>query len=99
MIAVDERMGIVWLRMAWGVREEGGDQLTVWETFKVYDGQIHAVEAFMRILPIDKRNGGLGVAPEVGRGPHPHLESAGVPAVAPGFNGAVSETRYLRGLS
>ena len=58
VIAVDERMGIVWLRMAWGVQKEGGDQLTVWETFKIYDGQIHAVEAFMRILPIDKRNGG-----------------------------------------
>jgi L-ascorbate metabolism protein UlaG (beta-lactamase superfamily) len=51
-------MGIVWLRMAWGVQKEGGDQLTVWETFKVYDGQIHAVEAFMRILPVEKRNGG-----------------------------------------
>jgi len=58
VVAVDERMGIVWLRMAWGVRERGGDQLTVWETFKVYDGQIHAVEAFMRILPVEKRNGG-----------------------------------------
>ena len=58
VIAVDERMGIVLLRMAWGVRERGGDQLTVWEAFKVFDGQIHAVEAFMRILPIDKRNGG-----------------------------------------
>jgi hypothetical protein len=58
VIAVDERMGIVWLRMAWGVRERGGDQLTVWETFKVFDGKIHAVEAFMRILPVEKRNGG-----------------------------------------
>ena len=58
MIAVDERMGIVWLRMAWGVRERGGDQLTVWESFKVFDGKIHAVEAFMRILPFEKRNGG-----------------------------------------
>jgi hypothetical protein len=58
VIAVDERMGIVWLRMAWGVQKEGGDQLTVWEMFKVYDGQIHAVEAFMRILPVEKRNGG-----------------------------------------
>ncbi|MBN1568246.1 MAG: hypothetical protein JXA73_10400 [Acidobacteria bacterium] len=58
VIAVDERMGIVWLRMAWGVSERGGDQLTVWETFKVYDGKMHAVEAFMRILPMDKRNGG-----------------------------------------
>ena len=58
VVAVDERMGIVWLRMAWGVHERGGDQLTVWETFKVYDGKIHAVEAFMRILPVEKRNGG-----------------------------------------
>jgi len=58
VIAADERMGIVWLRMAWGVRERGGDQLTVWEMFKVYGGQIHAVEAFMRILPVEKRNGG-----------------------------------------
>jgi len=58
VVAVDERMGIVWLRMAWGVRERGGDQLTVWESFKVYDSKIHAVEAFMRILPVEKRNGG-----------------------------------------
>jgi hypothetical protein len=58
LIGVDERMGIVWLRMSWGVRESGGDQLTVWEAFKVYDGQIHAVEAFMRILPLALANGG-----------------------------------------
>jgi hypothetical protein len=58
VVAIDERMGIVWLRLAWGVRQEGGDQLTAFEAFKVYDGQIHAVEAFIRILPIDKRDGG-----------------------------------------
>ncbi len=58
VIGVDERLGIVWLRMAWGVRQEGGDQLTVWESFKVYDGQIHAVEAFMKILPVEFRSGG-----------------------------------------
>jgi hypothetical protein len=58
VVAVDERMGIVWLRLAWGVREEGGDQLTAFEAFKVFDGQMHAVEAFIRILPIDKRKGG-----------------------------------------
>lgn len=58
VIGVDERLGIVWLRMAWGVRQEGGDQLTVWEAFKVYDEQIHAVEAFMRILPVELRSGG-----------------------------------------
>jgi hypothetical protein len=58
VVGVDERMGIVWLRMSWGVRESGGDQLTVWEAFKVYDGKIHAVEAFMRILPLALANGG-----------------------------------------
>lgn len=57
VIGVDERLGIVWLRMAWGVRQEGGDQLTVWEMFKVHDGQIHAVEAFMKILPLELRSG------------------------------------------
>ncbi len=58
VVAVDERMGIVWLRLAWGVQKEGGDQLTAFEAFKIYDGQIHAVEAFIRILPIEKRDGG-----------------------------------------
>lgn len=58
VIGVDERLGIVWLRMAWGVSESGGDQLTVWESFKVYDGKIHAVEAFMKVLPVELRNGG-----------------------------------------
>ncbi len=58
VIGVDERLGVVWLRMAWGVRQEGGEQLTVWESFKVYDGQIHAVEAFMKIMPVELRSGG-----------------------------------------
>jgi hypothetical protein len=58
VVAVDERMGIVWLRLAWGVQREGGDQLTAFEAFKVFDGQMHAVEAFIRILPIEKRDGG-----------------------------------------
>ena len=44
--------------MPWGVRQEGGDQLAVWDSFKVYDGQIHAVERFIKILPIDLRSGG-----------------------------------------
>jgi hypothetical protein len=56
--AVDERLGIVWLRMWWNVRDTAPDKLTVWEAFKVYDGQIHAVEAFMRILPPELASGG-----------------------------------------
>jgi hypothetical protein len=58
VVAIDERMGIAWLRLAWGVRQEGGDQLTAFEAFKFYGGQLHAVEAFIRILPIEKRDGG-----------------------------------------
>jgi hypothetical protein len=58
VVAVDERMGIAWLRLAWGVSREGGDQLTAFEAFKVFDGKIQAVEAFIRILPIELRDGG-----------------------------------------
>ena len=57
-VYVDERMGIVLMRLSWNQRGPGSDKLTAFEMFKVYDGQIHAVEAFMRILPFDKRNGG-----------------------------------------
>jgi hypothetical protein len=53
VIAVDEDLGIVLLRMNFG--DTGsygpGNALIVWETFKVYGGQIHAVEAFMKVMP------------------------------------------------
>ncbi len=60
--AVDERMGIVWLRMAWGGDRPSRDgspprKLAVWESFKVYDGKIHAVEAFMKMVPVDLGSG------------------------------------------
>jgi len=58
VVGVDERMGIVLLRLNWGVREPMGDQLTAFEAFKVYDGHIHAVEAFIRILPLELAKGG-----------------------------------------
>jgi hypothetical protein len=58
VVGVDERLGIVLLRLHWGVREPTGDQLTAFEAFKVYDGQIHAVEAFIRILPLELAKGG-----------------------------------------
>ena len=29
----------------------------VWEAFKVYDGQIHGVAAFMKIMPVDRPSG------------------------------------------
>ena len=58
VVGVDERMGIVLLRLNWGVREPMSDQLTAFEAFKVYDGHIHAVEAFIRILPLELAKGG-----------------------------------------
>jgi len=52
--AVDEQQGIVWLRMSFGpgslIGREG--TLMVWEMFKIYGGQIHAVEAFMKAAPL-----------------------------------------------
>ena len=51
--AIDEEQGIVWLRMNFGpgslMRGEG--DLTVWEMFKIYDGSIQAIEAFMEVVP------------------------------------------------
>jgi hypothetical protein len=65
VVAVDERMGIVWLRLAWGgdrPPRDGGKptQLTVWESFKIYDGKLHAVEAFMKNMPVGLGSGWPG---------------------------------------
>ena len=50
-IVVDERTGIVIMRLSWNVSGPGSDKLTAWEMFKVYDGQIHMVQAYMRVFP------------------------------------------------
>jgi hypothetical protein len=60
-IYVDERMGIVVLRLSWNVRGPGSDKLTTFELFKIYDGQIHKVEAFIRLLPPERELGGWPV--------------------------------------
>ena len=57
-IVVDERMGIVMMRLAWNVSGPGSDRLTAWEAFKVYDGQIHMVQAFIRLFPPELDLGG-----------------------------------------
>ena len=57
-IVVDERMGIVIMRLSWNQRGPGSDRLTAWEMFKVYDGQIHMVEAYIRLLPAELDLGG-----------------------------------------
>jgi hypothetical protein len=53
VVAVDEDLGIALLRMNFGQTNSygQGNALIVWEVFKVYGGQIHAVEAFMKIMP------------------------------------------------
>ena len=61
--AVDEELGVVWVRMdfgknSMGVGEEADKQsLIVWEAFKVYDGMIQAVEAFMLPMPRETPSG------------------------------------------
>ena len=59
--AVDEQQGVVLIRMDFGpgsVFPRPGrpphQSLSVFEAFKVYGGQIHAVEAFMKIKPQDQ---------------------------------------------
>ena len=57
--AVDEEQGIVWLRMSFGPGSLMGREgtLMVWELFKIYGGQIHAVEAFMKTAPLGTQFG------------------------------------------
>jgi hypothetical protein len=59
VVAVDEELGIVLLRMNFGDTGSygAGNALIVWEAFKVYGGQIHAVEAFMRVMPATAGSG------------------------------------------
>ncbi len=59
LAAVDENLGIVLLRMDFGKGSTrvAGDSLQVWEAFKVYGGQIHAVEAFMKNMPLGTGSG------------------------------------------
>ena len=61
-IVVDERTGIVIMRLSWNQRGPGSDRLTAWEMFKVYDGQIHAVEAYMRVFPPELDLGGWPIS-------------------------------------
>jgi hypothetical protein len=53
VVAVDEELGITLLRINFGETNSygAGNALFVWEAFKVFGGQIHAVEAFMEIMP------------------------------------------------
>jgi hypothetical protein len=61
-VVVDERMGIVMMRLSWNVSGPGSDRLTAWEAFKVYGGQIHMVQAFIRVFKPELDLGGWPIA-------------------------------------
>lgn len=59
VVAVDEETGVVLLRMNFGDTNSygPGNSLHVFEAFKVYGGQIHGVEAFMKVMPANAPSG------------------------------------------
>src|SRR5690606_32787489 len=62
-IVVDERTGIVIMRLSWNRSgDSDSDKLTAWEMFKVYAGQIHMVAAYMRVFPPALELGGWPIA-------------------------------------
>jgi len=65
ILAVDEDLGIVWLRMNLGDRGERNqtDDLIAFEMFKVHDGQFHGIEAFLRMVPAGRSSGWDSVYP------------------------------------
>jgi hypothetical protein len=56
---VDEEMGIVLMYLDFGDTNSygPGNALTTFEAFKVYGGQLHAVEAFIKIMPANTPSG------------------------------------------
>jgi hypothetical protein len=59
VVAVDEELGVVVVRMNFGPGStfEGGGELDVWHSFKIYGGQIHAAEAYCEIVPSGTKSG------------------------------------------
>jgi hypothetical protein len=53
IIAVDEEMGVVAVRMNFGPGStfQGDGELDVWHSFKIYDDEIHAAEAYCKVEP------------------------------------------------
>ncbi|MDP3737666.1 MAG: hypothetical protein Q8R02_09765 [Hyphomonadaceae bacterium] len=72
LAAVDEEMQIVWYRLSWARGES--TRLVVWEAFKVYGGELHGVEAFMKLMPRDEPTGWGDVS-----GPPPAVRAAPPP--------------------
>ena len=61
VVAVDEEMGIVWLRQDFGAGSvpggKGDMMFSTFEAFKVYGGKIHAAEAILEVEPLGTPSG------------------------------------------
>ena len=59
VVAVDEELGIVAVRMNFGRGStfQGDGVLDVWHSFKIYGGQMHAAEAYCEIVPAGTNSG------------------------------------------
>ena len=59
VIAVDEELGVVAVRMNFGPGStfEGSGVLDVWHSFKIYGGQIRAAEAYCKVIPTGTKSG------------------------------------------
>jgi hypothetical protein len=59
VIAVDEELGIVAVRMNFGPGSlfSGQGELDVWHSFKIYGGQIRAAEAYCKQVPPATKSG------------------------------------------
>jgi hypothetical protein len=59
VLAVDEDMGVVAIRMNFGPGSlfQGNGELDVWHSFKIYDNEIHSAEAYCEIVPAGTKFG------------------------------------------
>jgi hypothetical protein len=59
VIAVDEELGVVAMRMNFGPGSlfQGKGELDVWHSFKIYGGQIRAAEAYCKQVPSGTKSG------------------------------------------
>jgi hypothetical protein len=59
IVAVDEEQGtvVIWMNFGDTGTYGAGNALVLFEAFKVYGGQMHAVQAFMKVLPKDTQRG------------------------------------------
>jgi hypothetical protein len=59
LIAVDEELGVVAMRMNFGKGSlfSGDGVLDVWHSFKIYDGVMHAAEAYCKQVPAGQKSG------------------------------------------